>query len=73
MRKIIVIIVIALSAIVINNANAQDKVLKSGFNINLITGFPSSENYGLTGLDPDLKNRLFIGLEIGNRWYIKSQ
>ncbi len=73
MRKIIVFIVFALLIITIKPVKAQDKALKSGFSINLITGFPSPENYGLKGLDPDLTNKLFIGLEIGNRWYIKPQ
>jgi len=73
MRKIIVFIVFALLITTLKPANAQDKALKKGFSINLITGFPSPENYGLEGLDPDLENRLLIGLEIGNRWYIKPQ
>ena len=73
MRKLFLFILFPLIIIAIGDVYGQTKSLKSGYSINLITGFPSAKNYGLKGLDPDLRNRLFIGLEMGNRWYIKPQ
>jgi hypothetical protein len=71
-RKIMAIMLCTFFVLLIESGHAQDKAIKKGFSINLITGFPSPENYGFPGLDPNLENKGFFGLEIGNRWYFNQ-
>jgi len=66
----LILIVLLISAI--KPIHAQDKALKNGFSVNLIAGYLSVENYGLTVHDPDNKKGLLLGFEVGNRWYVNA-
>jgi hypothetical protein len=74
MRKKLTFFTIVLVIVAIMPLNAQDKALKNGFSVNLITGNPSAKNYGITATenDPNENNHLLLGFEVGNRWYLNA-
>jgi hypothetical protein len=73
MKKIVFVLAIILFTGIVTTSYAQkNRTLSNGFSINLITGFPTG-NYGLLSDDPTAIDKFgfIVGLQFGNRWYIK--
>jgi hypothetical protein len=80
MKKNVILLTLILVTCQTTNLFAQkDRKLTKGFNINLVTGFPSS-NYGTTrdnnsdnNFDSKDQIRSIWGLQLGNRWYFSPK